>query len=287
MNLTNIDTIKELLGRHGFRFSKSMGQNFLTASWVPMEIAESCMADEDTAVLEIGAGVGCLTQQLSEYAGSVLCIEIDNALRPVLDETMADCDNVEIFFGDAMKQDIKAMLDERFPDKKRVACANLPYNITTPILAMLLETKCFDYITIMIQREVAHRLCAKPATSDYGAFSIFTQWHSEPEMLFDVTPDCFIPQPKVTSTVIRLKCRKEPPCEIIDEDLFFRLVRASFNQRRKTLVNGLQSALGGMSKAEIEELIVSQGLNPKIRGEALGIQEFANIANAVSTKKGE
>lgn len=284
MNLTNIDVIKDLLGRHGFRFSKSMGQNFLTASWVPMDIAASCMADEETAVLEIGAGVGCLTKELSEYAGRVLCIEIDNALRPVLAETMADCDNVEIFFGDAMKQDIRAMLDERFPDMKRVACANLPYNITTPILAMLLESDCFDYITIMIQREVAHRLCAKPATSDYGAFSIFTQWHSEPEILFDVTPDCFIPQPKVTSSVIRLKCRKEPPCEVADVDLFFRLVRASFNQRRKTLVNGLQSALGGMSKAEIEEMIVAQGLNPKVRGEALGIQEFANIANAVSRR---
>ncbi|MGE4353086.1 MAG: 16S rRNA (adenine(1518)-N(6)/adenine(1519)-N(6))-dimethyltransferase RsmA [Oscillospiraceae bacterium] len=277
--LTNISVIRELLQRHGFRFSKSMGQNFLTAAWVPERIAAECMADKETAVLEIGPGIGCLTQQLAQYAGQVLSLELDRALEPVLAETMDGYDNVEVFFGDAMKQDVCAMMGLRFPKMRCVACANLPYNITTPILTLLIESGCFAYITVMIQREVARRLCAKPGTADYGAFSVYTQWHTEPEILFDVSPGCFIPQPKVTSSVIRLKKRETPPVEVEDVKLFFRLVRAAFNQRRKTLVNALSPVLDGMDKASIEKAVCDCGLDARVRGEALGIPEFARLTN--------
>ncbi len=279
MELTNINYIKALLNRHGFRFSKSMGQNFLTESWVPENIADECMADENTVVLEVGPGIGCLTTELAVRAKSVLSVELDNSLQPILAETMAEHDNVEIYFSDVLKTDLKALLDEKHPNTRRVACANLPYNITTPAIAHFVESGAFDYITIMIQREVAKRLCAKPSTSDYGAFSIFTQWHTEPEILFDVEKTCFMPEPKVTSSVVRLKLRKKPPCEVLDEKLFFRLIRASFNQRRKTLVNGASTMLEDMDKAAFESILVKLGINPKIRGEALGIEEFAKITN--------
>ncbi|MGI6028220.1 MAG: 16S rRNA (adenine(1518)-N(6)/adenine(1519)-N(6))-dimethyltransferase RsmA [Candidatus Heteroscillospira sp.] len=282
MELTNLSVIKDVLGRNGFRFSKSKGQNFLTASWVPERIASECTADKDTAVLEIGPGIGCLTQQLSYAAGNVLSLEVDEALRPVLAETMAGCPNVEILFGDAMEQDLAKLLTERFGERRCVACANLPYNITTPVLSKLYGCEKLDTITVMIQREVARRLCAKPGTADYGAFTLFTQWYMEPEILFDVSPGCFIPQPKVTSSVIRLSRRSEPPARVKDEQLMFRLVRAAFNQRRKTLVNALQPALGGMSKAEIESCVASCGLDARVRGEVLGIPEFAALADVLS-----
>ena len=285
MELTNLSVIKDILGRNGFHFSKSKGQNFLTASWVPERIASECMADEDTAVLEIGPGIGCLTQRLAEYAGNVLSLEVDNALRPVLAETMAPYENVEIYFGDAMEQDIDKMLTERFGDRRCVACANLPYNITTPILSRLYDCEKLEYITVMIQKEVAKRLCAKPGTADYGAFSVYTQWYMEPEMLFDVSPGCFIPQPKVTSTVIRLKRRETPAAHVEDVNLFFRLVRAAFNQRRKTLVNALQGALGHMDKTQIEAAVVACGLDARVRGEALGIAEYAALANFIANSK--
>ncbi len=279
MELTNINVIKALLGRHGFRFSKSMGQNFLIESWVPQEIADECMADENTVVLEVGPGIGCLTTELATRSKAVLSVELDRSLEPILAETMSEHDNVEIFFADALKTDLKAVLDERFPDTRRVVCANLPYNITTPAIAHFVESGAFDYITIMIQKEVAKRLCAKPSTSDYGAFSIYTQWHTEPEILFDVERTCFMPEPKVTSSVVRLKLRKKPPYEVLDEGLFFRLVRASFNQRRKTLLNGVAPILGTMDKAGFEAILIELGINPKIRGEALGLEEFAKISN--------
>ena len=255
MELTNISVIKELLNRHGFRFSKSMGQNFLTAAWVPERIAAECMVDKSMAVLEIGPGIGCLTQQLALNAGQVLSIELDNALKPVLAETMSAFDNLEVFFGNAMKQDVRMMMEERFPEMRFVACANLPYNITTPILSMLIECNCFDYITVMVQREVARRICAAPGTAEYGAFTVYAQWNTEPEMLFDVSPDCFIPQPKVTSSVIRLKRRDSCPAQV-DVNLFFKIVHAAFNQRRKTLVNALLPILGGMDKADIEKAVL-------------------------------
>ena len=281
MNLTDYNEIRALLNRHKFRFSKSMGQNFLTAAWVPEDIAASAMLDEDTGVLEIGPGVGCLTQELSKRAGKVLCVELDNALKPVLAETLSECGNVEIVFGDVLKQDLPALTEEHQPGMRHAVCANLPYNITSPVLTALIEAECFETITVMIQREVARRICAGPGTADYGAFGIFVQWYMETELLFDVPPSCFVPQPKVTSSVIRLTRRKSPPVPVEDPehvDMMFKLVRASFNQRRKTLVNAVSSQVAGVTKEQIEGALGELGFDVRIRGEVLSTADFLQIA---------
>ena len=279
MNLTNPSELKLLLGKHGFRFSKAMGQNFLIASWVPERIALEAGIDEGTGVLEVGPGVGCLTHELAQYAGRVLAVELDERLRPVLAETLADCENAEVIFGDVLKQDLPALVKEHFPGLRPVVCANLPYNVTSPLLTAFLEAGCFETVTVMIQREVARRLCAKPGTADYGAFTVFTQWHAEPEILFDVSPGCFLPAPKVTSSVVKLTVRKAPPVEVISEKRFFAVVRAAFNQRRKTLLNALSSGLSGFTKEQIAQAILDCGLDEKVRGEALGIAEFARLSD--------
>ncbi|MDO4815229.1 MAG: 16S rRNA (adenine(1518)-N(6)/adenine(1519)-N(6))-dimethyltransferase RsmA [Bacillota bacterium] len=281
MNLTNINEIKELLGRHGFRFSKSMGQNFLTAAWVPMQIADEAMLDENTGVMEVGPGIGCLTEQLSVRAGKVVAVELDKALKPVLKETLAGRDNVEIVFGDVLKQNLPQLVKEKFGDMRACVCANLPYNVTSPLITAFLEAGCFDTITVMIQREVAKRICARENTADYGAFTVLVQWYAEPEILFDVPPSCFIPQPKVTSSVIRLKIREKPPVEVKDRDTFFRVVRAAFGMRRKTLLNALSANFGEIGKEKLEQIIVSCGFDAKIRGEVLSIVDFAKIADAI------
>lgn len=281
MNLTNINEIKELLSRHGFHFSKSMGQNFLTAAWVPQQIAEEAMLDEKTGVIEVGPGIGCLTEQLSARAGKVVAVELDKALKPVLKETLAGCENVEIVFGDVLKQNLPQLVKEKFGDIRACVCANLPYNVTSPLITAFLQAGCFDCITVMIQREVAKRICARENTADYGAFTVLVQWYAEAEILFDVPPSCFIPQPKVTSSVIRLKLREKPPVEVKDRDVFFRVVRAAFGMRRKTLLNALSAHFGEISKEKLEEVIISSGFDAKIRGEALSIGEFATIADAI------
>ena len=278
MNLTNYDEIRALLSRHGFRFSKSLGQNFLTADWVPRQIAESAELDEQTGVLEIGPGVGCLTVQLSERAGKVLSVELDKSLMPVLAETLRGHENVEVLFGDILKQDISALVAESFPGLRPVVCANLPYNVTTPVLTALIRPGCFETITVMIQREVARRICAPAGSPDYGAFGIFVQWHMETELLFEVPPNCFVPQPKVTSAVIRLKKREKPPVETRNEKLLFAVVRAAFNQRRKTLTNGLCSGLN-LSREQVENAIKNAGFDTKIRGETLDVGGFAKITD--------
>ena len=196
MDLTNYNEIRALLARHGFRFSKSLGQNFLTAAWVPARIADEAGLDERTGVVEIGPGVGCLTAELSKRAGKVVSIELDRALRPVLAETLADCENVEVVFGDACKMDLAALVREKLPGLRPVVCANLPYNVTSPLLTAILEAGCFETVTVMIQREVARRLCAEPGSADYGAFGLFVQWHCAPELLFDVPPSCFVRSPR-------------------------------------------------------------------------------------------
>lgn len=213
MNLTELRDIKALLARHGFRFSKSMGQNFLIADWVPRDIAEAAGLDETCAVLEIGPGIGPLTVQLSRRAAKVAAVELDRALLPILAETLADCPNVEVIPGDAMKLDLAGLAAEKFPGLTVKACANLPYNITTPVITRLLEAGCFQSVTVMIQREVARRICAAPGSSDCGAFSLFCQYHADCEFLFEVPPDCFLPAPKVTSAVVRLTLRDRPPVE--------------------------------------------------------------------------
>jgi len=282
MDLCDIGQIRALLSGQGFRFSKSMGQNFLTAAWVPQQIAEEAELDEKTAVLEVGPGIGCLTVQLSKRAGKVVAVELDRALAPVLNETLSGCENTEVVFGDVLKLDINALVAAHFGGFRPVVCANLPYNITSPLIAAFIDAHCFDTATLMVQREVAHRICAKAGTSDYGAFTVFVNWHAEPEILFDVSPDCFMPQPKVFSSVLRLKMRRVPPVPVKDEKLFFAVVRAAFNQRRKTLQNALSSGLTGYSKEALGAVISACGFDAMVRGETLDIAGFAAIADAIA-----
>ena len=281
MDLCNEKDIRALLGRHGFRFSKSMGQNFLIEGWVPRDIAEASGAGPDTGVLEIGPGIGPLTVQLARRAA----IELDRTLYPILAETLAPYPNAEVVPGDAMKLDLAALVSDKFSGLTAIACANLPYNITTPVLTALIEAGCFASITVMIQREVALRICAAPGSSDYGAFSVFCQYHTQPELLFEVGPECFLPAPKVTSAVIRLVPRSAPPQNLVDDSFFFQVVRASFAQRRKTLLNGLSSAFGSrLSKDALRGAIEAAGLPADIRGERLGIPEFATLASALQNR---
>ena len=217
MDLCDVRTIKDLLARHGFRFSKRMGQNFLIESWVPAQIAQASQAGPDCGVLEIGPGIGPLTVQLAQRAGRVACVELDRSLLPILAETLASYDNIEVISGDVLKLDLPALADRAFSGLTPLACANLPYNITTPAITALLQAKRFACITVMIQREVAKRICAAPGQPDYGAFSVFCQYHAQPELLFEVPAACFLPAPKVTSAVLRLTPRQEPAQNLVDE----------------------------------------------------------------------
>lgn len=281
MGLCDINEIRDILGRHGFHFSKSLGQNFLTAAWVPAQIAAECGVDKDSCALEVGPGMGCLTVELSKRAGQVTAIELDRALFPVLDETLADCDNVEVVQGDVLKVDLAALCAEKFGDKPVYACANLPYYITTPAITALLESGAFRAVTVMVQKEVAERICAVPGTSDYSAFSIYVQYRAKAEILFDVPADCFVPQPKVDSAVIRLTPLEKPAVEVSDEKLFFAIVRAAFNQRRKTLSNAAVAAFNGkLDKSDVSALLESIGLDPRVRGERLSLEEYAKLTDA-------
>ena len=279
MNLCDIDQIKALLARHGFRFSKSMGQNFLIQDWVPRDIADASGAAPGVGVLEVGPGIGPLTRELAGLADRVVSVELDRALLPILAETLGDCPNAEVVSGDILKTDISALVGEKFQCVRAVACANLPYNITTPAITALIEAGCFDSITVMIQREVAKRVCAAPGTADYGAFSVFCQYHTAPEYLFEVPPDCFLPAPKVTSAVVRMVPRPAP-AEADDPDHFFRVVKASFALRRKTLANSLAAGLG-MPREEIAQAIQRCSLPAGIRGERLSIPQFAQLSRAL------
>ena len=285
MNLCDELTIRMLLERHGFHFSKSMGQNFLIDPQIPADIAAASQADETCGVLEIGPGIGPLTSELAQRAGKVVSIELDRALLPILAETMALYSNAEIVPGDVTRLDLKALIGEKFAGLRPIVCANLPYNITTPFLTACVRAGCFRQLTVLIQKEVALRICAKPGTADYGALTVFVQWHAEPELLFDVPPHCFVPAPKVTSTVVRLRVRKSPPVAVQDEKLLFTVVRAAFNQRRKTLVNSLMTGFGSqLTKEQVTGAVVSAGLTPTVRGEKLGLEEFARLARALAER---
>ena len=281
MDLCDISQIKALLARHGFRFSKSMGQNFLIEDWVPREIAKASGAHGDVGVLEIGPGIGCLTRELAGRAGKVVSVELDRSLLPILEETLAGRDNVEIVSGDILKLDIRQMTLKMPWFSGFAACANLPYNITTPAITALIETQCFFAITVMIQKEVAQRICAQPGTKDYGAFSVFCQYHTAPELLFEVPPDCFIPAPKVTSAVVRMVPRPAP-AEVDDPDHFFRVVKAAFALRRKTLLNSLSAGLGGQyTKETLSQAIAACSLPADVRGERLSIPQFAQLSRCL------
>lgn len=284
MNLTDYSEIKALLERHGFRFSKSLGQNFLTASWVPEEIADAACLTPDTGVLEIGPGIGCLTEQLSRRAGKVISVELDSSLMPVLAETLSGCENTEVVFADALKTDLNSIVDNDFAGLHPAVCANLPYNVTSPLLTKLVKMERFETITVMIQREVARRICAGPGQTDYSAFGIMVQWYTNAEILFDVPPSCFIPQPKVTSSVIRLTTRKDRPAPVHDEEMMFSIIRAAFNQRRKTLSNAVASGVKGVDKALAEEAITACGMDARIRGEVLGVEQFAALSDYIGER---
>ena len=285
IDVCNIQVMKPLLAEHGFHFSKAKGQNFLIAKWVPEQIAEDAGVDETAGVLEIGPGIGPLTQQLALRAKKVCAVELDLRLKPILAMTVGEFDNLEILWDDVLKQDIPALVKEKFAGLRPMACANLPYYITSPILTALLEAECFDSVTVMVQKEVAQRIAAKPGTADYSAFTIFCQYYTEPEILFDVPAGCFMPAPKVTSAVITLRTRKELPWQIDDKDIFFRTVRASFAMRRKTLQNGLAAGFPELGKAGAGEVIEACGLPASVRGETLDIAQFAAIANEICRRK--
>lgn len=285
LNVCDIQVMKPLLAQHGFHFSKAKGQNFLIAPWVPASIAQEAGVDETAGVLEIGPGIGPLTQQLCLRAGKVCAVEVDTRLEPILKQTVGDFSNLEILWGDILKQDIPALVAEKFPGLRPMACANLPYYITTPILSALLEADCFDTVTVMVQKEVAQRIAAAPGTADYGAFSVFCQYYTEPELLFDVPPNCFLPQPKVTSAVITLRRRAARPWNVTDEAAFFRVVRSSFAMRRKKLSNGLTAGFPELGKVGIEDVLKVCGFPENVRGETLGIPEFARIANEITSRR--
>jgi len=277
MELTNYNDVNSLLARHGFRLEKSKGQNFLIAPWVPEKIAEQAILDGTTGVVEIGPGVGCLTEQLAKRAGKVLAYELDKALKPVLAETLSQSKNIEFLFDDVMRCDLARDIKERLPGLRPVLCANLPYNITTPVLTKVYEARCVDTATVMVQKEVAERICALPGDAAYGSFSVFTRWYAEPWIMFNVGPDCFMPRPKVTSAVVHMKMRKDPP-EDVDEAAFFQTVRAAFGQRRKTLANALSVIC---PKEKVIASIAACGFDERVRGEELSIPEFAALTKSL------
>ena len=280
MNLCDLGTIQALLGRHGFHFSKSMGQNFLIDPQIPADIAASSQADRSCGVLEIGPGIGPLTAELAQLAGKVVSVELDKTLLPVLAETMAPYDNVEIVPGDAMKLDLQALVEEKFGGLTPIVCANLPYNITTPVLTKLIETPCFETITVLIQKEVAQRLSVPQGSADGGAFTLFLQYYMEAEYLFDVPREKFIPAPKVTSAVLRCVRRPKPAVEVEDEAFFFKVIHGAFLLRRKTLANSLAAALP-YSKEQVLAAMAEVGLAENIRGEKLTLQNFADLSRAL------
>jgi 16S rRNA (adenine1518-N6/adenine1519-N6)-dimethyltransferase len=277
-----------VLEKHGFRFQKKYGQNFLIDTHILEKIIDAAEIGPEDFVLEIGPGIGTMTQYLCEAAREVTAVEIDTNLLPVLEDTLKDYDNVTVLNQDILKVDIPKLAQEKNGGKPIKVVANLPYYITTPIIMELFESHVpLESITIMVQKEVADRMQVGPGTKDYGALSLAVQYYAKPEVICEVSPACFIPQPKVSSTVIRLTCHEKPPVEITDEAFLFKVIRASFNQRRKTLVNGLNNAPTiPVSKENIIKTLEELGYSATIRGETLTLQEFARLSEALKTKIG-
>lgn len=278
-NLTNILTIKDLLHRHGFSFSKALGQNFLINPSVCPRMAEYCGAGEGVGVIEVGPGFGVLTHELCKLADKVVSVELDKRLMPVLAETMAEHKNFKVINEDILKIDLHKLIEEEFQGMKVVVCANLPYYITSPVIMKLLEDKLpIESITVMVQKEAAQRLCAKIGTRDSSAITVAVNYYSEPNLLFHVSAGSFMPAPKVDSAVIRLDIGGEPRVKANDEKMFFKVVKASFAQRRKTVVNSISSSLS-IEKAKVEEALVNSGISKTARAEQLTLEDFANIAD--------
>lgn len=281
-NLSNISVIRDVLSRHGFSFSKGLGQNFLINPTVCPRMAEMGNAQPGWGMIEIGAGVGVLTAELAQRADKVVCIEIDIRLLPILDETLAEYDNIKIVNQDVLKVDLHKLIAEEFPNMPVAVCANLPYYITSPIIMNLLESRLpISSLTVMVQKEAAQRICAMPGSREVGAVSIAVRYYCEPKVLFQVSRGSFMPAPDVDSTVIRLDIRKQPAVDVKREEDFFRVVKAAFSQRRKTLSNTLSSGLS-MNKTQIAELLERAGVASNLRAEQLSMQQFADIANALN-----
>ena len=277
-NLSDISVVKSVLSRHGFNFSKALGQNFLINPTVCPRMAENCGADENTGVIEIGAGIGVLTAELAKRAKKVVSIELDTRLLPVLEETLGEFDNVEIVNADVMKTDLHALIKEKFQGMDVVVCANLPYYITSPIITMLLEEKLpIKAITVMIQKEAADRLSTPVGSRDSGAITVCTNYYAEVKHLFNVSRGSFMPPPNVDSTVIKLEIRPEPAVKVSDEKKFFRMVKAAFAQRRKTAVNSIASGMG-LSKNQVAEALSKSGLDVNVRAEKLTMEELAALS---------
>lgn len=287
MYLSNPTNTLAVINKHEFAFKKKFGQNFLIDEGIVNKIVREAGVTKDDFVLEIGPGIGTMTQLLCEQAGGVAAVEIDTNLIPILKETLAEYDNVTIINEDILKVDIKKLAEEKNGGKPIKVVANLPYYITTPIIMGLFESNVpIDSITVMVQKEVADRMQVGPGTKDYGALSLAVQYYSKPQVVINVPPECFIPRPNVGSAVIRLTRYKEPPVKVRDEKLMFKLIRASFNQRRKTLANGLNNSPEiNFSKEEITAAIESLHKGPSIRGEALTLSEFAALSDYFSNIK--
>lgn len=276
-DLSDINVIKSVMGKHGVTFNKGLGQNFLVDSEVCPAMAEAAGLNENTCVIEIGPGVGVLTAELAKRAGKVLSFEVDKRLLPVLAETLSDFDNVEIINEDVMKADLPKIIEEKCKGMEIAVCANLPYYITSPIIMLLLENRLpVKSITVMVQKEAADRLCAEVGSRDGGAVTVAVNYYAESEKLFFVPKESFLPPPKVNSQVIRLTVREEPPVKVENEEFFFKLVKAAFSQRRKTAENSISAGLG-MSKREVSEALERAGLERSVRAEKLTMEDFANL----------
>lgn len=277
--LSDIGTIKDILSRHGFTFSKSLGQNFLINPTVCPRMAELSGAGQGVGVIEVGPGIGVLTNELCQLADKVVAVELDKRLLPVLDETLSEYDNLKIINDDILKIDLHKLIKEEFDGMDVVVCANLPYYITSPVIMKLLEDKLpISAITVMVQKEAAQRICAEVGTRQSGAVTVSVNYYAKPEMLFSVSSGSFMPAPKVDSAVLRLDILKEPVIGVEDESKFFSVVKAAFSQRRKTLANSLSSGLS-MPKATINEILAKSNILPNARAEQLSLDDFASIAN--------
>ena len=282
-NLSDISVVKDLLNRHGFKFSKALGQNFLINPTVCPRMAEACGADENTGVIEVGPGFGVLTAELAKRAKKVVSIELDERLLPVLDETLAEFDNVEVINSDVLKVDLHKLIEEKFSGMKVAVCANLPYYITSPVIMHLLESKLpVENITVMVQKEAAQRLCAPVGSRDAGAVTVAVDYYADAEKIFDVSAGSFMPAPKVDSSVIRLNVRKQPPISLSDEKLFFRMVKAVFAQRRKTAANSISAGMS-LPKETVYKAIEAAGYSENVRTESFTLNELASLANEIYT----
>lgn len=285
LELTDIGTIKALLARHGFHFSKALGQNFIVNPSVCPRMADESGIDSESGVIEIGAGIGVLTAELAKRAKKVVCIELDSKLLPILDETLADFDNIEIINADVLKIDLAALIEEKFGGMPVYVCANLPYYITSPVIMTLLESRLpLKAVTVMVQREAAQRLCAPVGSRLSGAVTVAVDYYAEARKLFDVSADSFMPAPKVDSSVIRLDIREKPGIEVSDEKLFFSMVHAAFSQRRKTASNSISSGTG-IPKAVVAEAIERCGFPPSVRAESMTAEQLAALCEALNELK--